>query len=151
METRTFLSTMPHAMIVEDESDLSAVYKMALMKAGYFVQTFNNGIDAAEHLKKVSPRLLLLDLNLPGASGEEILKSIKNVPAHQDTKVFLLTSNVQMGDHLATEVDILLEKPVRFKLLCRLAEKYKPERRKYRVEKLVTVQLTSKPSLQIQN
>ncbi|MEM8862783.1 MAG: response regulator [Chloroflexota bacterium] len=134
METETFLSTMPHAIIVEDESALSEVYSMALTQAGYFVQTFSNGVDAAEHLKKVSPRLILLDLNLPGASGEEILRSMKDVPAHQDTKIFLLTSNARMGRHLAGEVDILLEKPVRYRLLYRLAEKFKPQRSQPKLE-----------------
>lgn len=128
MKKETHLGTMPHAMIIEDESALSEVYNIALTQAGYFVQTFNNGKDAAKHLSKVSPRLIVLDLNLPGATGEEILQVIKNEPAHQDTKIFLITSNVRMGRHLAEEVDIFLEKPVRFKLLCRLAEKYKPER-----------------------
>ena len=149
MEKKTLSNTKPHAIIIEEESALSEIYQIALTQAGYFVQTFSNGKEAAEHLKKVSPRLLLLDLNLPGATGEEILKSIKGVPAHQDTKIFMITANARMGRHLASEVDILLEKPVRFKLLCRLAEKYKPERRKHSGVQTVKHQPISNPSLQI--
>ncbi len=118
----------PHAIIVEDESSLSEIYKVALTQAGYFVQTIHNGTDAINHLKKVSPRLLLLDLNLPGASGDEILASIEDVDAYRDTKIFLISANARMGRHLASKVDLVLEKPVRFNLLIRLAEKYKPIR-----------------------
>lgn len=119
----------PHAIIVEDESALTVVYAKALEAAGYYVQVFNNGSEALEHLKKVSPRLLLLDLSLPGANGEEILEAILDMPAHKYTKIFLISSNARLARHLFDKVDIVLEKPVRYKLLCRLAEKYKPKRK----------------------
>lgn len=127
-ENKTTDGLRPHAIIVEDESSLSEIYKVALTQAGYFVQTIHNGTDAIKHLRKVSPRLLLLDLNLPGASGDEILDSIEDVDAYKDTKIFLISANARMGRHLANKVDLVLEKPVRFNLLIRLAEKFKPAR-----------------------
>ena len=119
----------PHAIIVEDESALSEIYSKALDQAGYYVESFRNGKEALVHLKKVSPRLLLLDLNLPGASGDEILESINKVKAFRDTKIFLISANPYLSQQFSGKVDLILEKPVGYSVLCRLAEKYKPRTR----------------------
>ncbi len=119
----------PHAIIVEDEMALSEIYSKALEQAGYYVEAFRNGQDALVHLKKVSPRLLLLDLNLPGASGNEILDSIKKKKAFKDTKIFLISANPQLSLEFEGKVDLILEKPVGYSVLSRLAEKYKPIRK----------------------
>ncbi|MFK7801185.1 MAG: PleD family two-component system response regulator [Anaerolineae bacterium] len=119
---------MPHAVIVEDEEALSVAFQMALTQAGYYVQVIRDGRQALKHLKNISPRLLLLDLNLPGVSGADILASIKELPAYKDTHIFLVTANTRLAQELEGSVDLVLEKPIGIKVLQRLAERYKPMR-----------------------
>ena len=119
---------LPHAVIVEDEEALSVAFQIALTQAGYYVQVIRDGRQAFKHLKNVSPRLLILDLNLPGVSGDEILKAVKELPAYKDTHIFVVTANTRLGQELEPLVDLVLEKPIRIKVLRQLAERYKPVR-----------------------
>ena len=118
----------PHAIIVEDEKALATAYKIALTEAGYYVEHFNNGKKALKHLKNVAPRLLLLDLNLPEVSGDEILESIKRLRGYKDTYIFLISANYRLAEELADSADIVLQKPVGIRILQKIAERYKPLR-----------------------
>lgn len=120
---------LPHAIIVEDQKDLANAYSIALTQAGYFVKIISNGKEALKVLKSVSPRLLLLDLNLPEVSGDEILESIKDLPAYKHTRIFLISANTRMAQHLTDEVDLVLEKPIGIRVLKRLAARHSPNKK----------------------
>ena len=122
---------LPHAIIVEDEPNFASIYRYALEQAGYYVEVIRNGLDALDHLKKVSPRLLILDLNLPGLGGDEVLKEIQRMRAYKDTKIFLATANVRLAQELSDRVDLVLEKPIDYKVLAKLAMKHKPTRKEF--------------------
>src|SRR5512143_1027080 len=62
-------------LLVEDDAELSARLKADLGRAGYAVDTADNGIDA-QHLGAQEPYdAVILDLGLPGRSGLEVLKN----------------------------------------------------------------------------
>lgn len=64
-------------MIVEDEADISRLLVKILKGAGYqTIQAFS-GTEAGLLLKMESPDLILLDLMLPGITGEELLHDIR--------------------------------------------------------------------------
>lgn len=120
----------PHAIIVEDEQALATAYKIALTQAGYYVEHFTNGKKALKHLKNVAPRLLLLDLNLPEVSGDEILEAIKQLRGYKDTYIFLITANYRLAEELSASADIVLQKPIGIRVLRKIAERYKPAKEK---------------------
>lgn len=68
-----------------------------------------SGEDALDHLRglgahagaAMTPDLVLLDLNLPGLHGQEVLAEIKSDPALQSIPVLVLTSSPARGDVLA--------------------------------------------------
>lgn len=65
-------------MIVEDDTNINHLLKTALEKAGYGVIQAFSGTEAILLLEMKKPvSLVLLDLMLPGISGEEVLKSIR--------------------------------------------------------------------------
>ena len=66
-------------MIVEDDTAISDLLKEALEKEGYIVSRAYSGTEALMLLEKEKPDLLLLDLMLPGLSGEELMPKLKGI------------------------------------------------------------------------
>ena len=68
---------MTRVLVVEDESNLREPLVYLLEKEGYQVIEADNGNDAVDSFRKNSPDLILLDLMLPGMSGNEVCRTIR--------------------------------------------------------------------------
>lgn len=82
---------MNHILIIDDDVNINKMLDAILTKAGYRVSHAYSGTEALLFLSGERPDLILLDLMLPGLSGEEVLPEIKGVPvivmsAKVDTK-----------------------------------------------------------------
>ena len=66
--------------IIDDDMHIGNMLEEVLTKEGYGVIRAYSGTEAALLLEKRSPDLILLDLMLPGLSGEELLERIKYLP-----------------------------------------------------------------------
>ena len=73
----------PFALIVEDDRDIAALFRHVLDIAGYYTEIVMHGREAVNRLKSAQPDIVLLDLNLPGVSGEKILEGMRAGPAAQ--------------------------------------------------------------------
>ena len=82
---------MAKILIVEDDQDLNAAYKIILEKEGHSVETSFNGKEALEKLKNFDPQLILLDLLMPIMGGLEFLKNF-DLKARPDVKVLIFTN-----------------------------------------------------------
>ncbi|SMC34358.1 DNA-binding response regulator, OmpR family, contains REC and winged-helix (wHTH) domain [Oscillospiraceae bacterium] len=72
--------TMKKILIVDDDTYINEMVQKALTSAGYSVVSAFSGTEALLVLKSETPDLILLDLMLPGLSGEELLPLIKDIP-----------------------------------------------------------------------
>ena len=105
--------------IVDDDIYIGNMLEEVLMKEGYGVLRAYSGTEALMLLSKRMPDLVLLDLMLPGLSGEQILPKIKNIP------VIVVSAKVDLDN----KVDLLyrgavdyITKPFNTKeLLARIA------------------------------
>lgn len=87
-------------MIVEDESDINELLVKILEEAEYqTVQAFS-GTEAKLLLEKTVPDLILLDLMLPGISGEELLHDIRE-NKHYNVPVLILSAKNSLGDKVS--------------------------------------------------
>ncbi len=68
---------MTRVLVVEDEPNLREPLVYLLEKEGYQVIEADNGNDAVDSFRKNSPDLILLDLMLPGMSGNEVCRTIR--------------------------------------------------------------------------
>lgn len=68
---------MTRVLVVEDEPNLREPLVYLLEKEGYEVLEAENGNTAIESFRKNSPELILLDLMLPGISGNEVCRIIR--------------------------------------------------------------------------
>ena len=67
-------------LIIDDDENIGNMLNEALIKEGYEVLRAYSGTEALMVLEKSRPDLVLLDLMLPGLSGEEVLPKLKGIP-----------------------------------------------------------------------
>lgn len=66
-------------LIVDDEKPICSMLKKFLTIKGYEPITVINGENALEKIKKERPRIILLDIRMPGMDGIQTLKRIKEL------------------------------------------------------------------------
>lgn len=71
---------MPNILIIDDDAHINDIVSKALKAEGYEVSQAYSGTEALMLLSHSKPDLILLDLMLPGLSGEELLPQIKYIP-----------------------------------------------------------------------
>jgi DNA-binding response OmpR family regulator len=84
-------------VIVEDNTDLSLIYKTRLEMLGYECIEANDGIAALYFIQKELPDLVLLDLMVPGIAGDQILIKMRGSNWGKDIPVFII-SNLNEAD-----------------------------------------------------
>lgn len=89
---------MQTIFVIDDDAAIGDLEQEALEGAGYRVVRAYSGTEALLALKNMKPDLVLLDLMLPGLSGEAILPSIRNVP------VIVVSAKAEIQD----KVDLLM-------------------------------------------
>jgi CheY-like chemotaxis protein len=95
----TFLSEVPHILVVEDNPGDVMLVKLALSESEVqgSVEVITTGQDATRRLcadeESVCPSLVLLDLNLPGGDGLEVLTKIRTESNCRDVPVIVFTSS----------------------------------------------------------
>ena len=90
----------PRILVVEDEPDIAALIAYQLTREGFRVETAATGTDAMTSVNRAVPDLLILDLMLPGMSGDEVLEALRKEPATQATPVLILTAKRQQEDRI---------------------------------------------------
>ncbi len=76
-------------LVVDNQIQTRELFYDLLTKRGYQVITASNGKDAVEYSANETPDLVLLDINMPGMDGIDVLRKIKS--ASLSTKVVMLT------------------------------------------------------------
>jgi CheY-like chemotaxis protein len=104
----------PLALIVEDEFDISIVFSRALQAAGFETEVIRNGDTALEWLSSSKPDIVILDLNLPGVNGPEILQHIRADERLAKTPVIVATAYARLAEGIRDRADQVLFKPVSF-------------------------------------
>ena len=88
--------TVLRLLIVEDEKQICDMVAKSLYDAGYEVDTCYDGEEALECILSEEYDLIVLDLNLPGMDGMEILKELRQ--KNEETKVIILSARGQIAD-----------------------------------------------------
>ncbi|MFB9991469.1 response regulator [Deinococcus oregonensis] len=119
------VSQRPYILLVDDNPLDIELTLLALAEHGLHEQVLviDHGQEALDFLQAASgpngrwdglPSLILLDLNMPGVSGAEILKQIRNQSVTRRLCVVILSSSDLPQDHAACETaDAYLIKPLR--------------------------------------
>jgi diguanylate cyclase len=110
----------PSALIVEDDRDIVALFRHVLDLAGYQTEIIMHGKLALEHLAKYKPDIVLLDLNLPGVSGGEILAAMRADDRLKHVPVVVITAHAHLIATLPARPEFVLIKPVNIEQMSNL-------------------------------
>ena len=102
-------------LIVDDNPINLKLIRVLLAGEGYDVRTATAAEEALDLLKDFQPRLILMDIQLPGMDGLELTRRIKADPAMQKTVILALTAYAMKGDEekaLAAGCDGYITKPI---------------------------------------
>ena len=79
-------------LVVEDDTDLQALYKLKLEHDGFQVYVANNGVEGLAGAKEWHPDIILLDLMMPVMTGPEMLAHLRSERWGSDMRVIVLTN-----------------------------------------------------------
>ena len=88
---------MKTILIVEDDSNVRQELGILLSNEGYRIRELTDFQNVEAQLEKAEVDLILLDINLPGVSGEELLRRFRK---HSQTPVIMVTSRTQEADEV---------------------------------------------------
>ena len=114
-------------MIVDDEQDITTVFKMGLENNQFVVTTFNDPLEALSKFRPGLYDLLILDIRMPGLNGFQLYRRIRDID--NKVKVCFLTAFDESRREFRTsfpfleEVKCYLKKPITVRdLVKRLAD-----------------------------
>lgn len=90
-----------YILIVEDDNEINQMLRELLQGHGFETVSAFSGTEALLHIEKEAPLAVILDLMLPGMSGEELLERIKNI----DSGISVIVSSAK--DNVNTRIALL--------------------------------------------
>ena len=112
---------MPQILVVDDEPVFRDTLAFNLRRDGFDVTTAADGLSAVEAFQKTEPDLILLDLMLPGISGIEVCKRVREVSSVPIIMVTAKDDEIDKVVGLEVGADDYLTKPYSYReLLARI-------------------------------
>ncbi|WP_105984380.1 MULTISPECIES: phosphate regulon transcriptional regulator PhoB [unclassified Brucella] len=94
------MSQVPRIAVVEDEEALSVLLRYNLEAEGYQVDTMLRGDEAEIALRESVPDLLILDWMLPGVSGIELCRRLRQRPETERLPIIMLTARGEESERV---------------------------------------------------
>ncbi|MFQ9240712.1 MAG: response regulator transcription factor [Roseburia sp.] len=131
---------MSHILIIDDDIHINEMLEEVLIQEGYQVSHAYSGTEALLFLANEKPDLILLDLMLPGLTGEEVLSQIEKIP------VIVMSAKVEVKDKVAlllNGAEDYITKPFEIEeLLARIVVQLRKSTRLDSSEKLMYREIT---------
>jgi two-component system, OmpR family, phosphate regulon response regulator PhoB len=102
----------PTVLIVDDDPAIRKMLVEVLSLEGYPTETANDGREALDILDHSGPRVVLLDLLMPGVSGRQVMEQLRATPgARAKHGIIFLSAVNKLEEHRDLEPDATLAKP----------------------------------------
>jgi len=120
-------------LIIDDENDLRSALTKCIRKAGFDTIEAANGDEALHFIEERQPDLILVDVMMPGISGIEVCRILRNDPKTSGIKIIMLSARGQIKEQeegLNAGADRYITKPFDYVELMRVVEELlsKPRR-----------------------
>lgn len=105
---------MANVLVIEDRPNIGMVFELALTEEGHAVKVVNDGKKGLEILTgDTHPDVVILDLNMPGISGREVLKIMRNDILLRNIPVIIVSGSVPTPDVMPPDgtYQAFIEKP----------------------------------------
>jgi len=114
-------------LIVDDDPMSVKLIRALLTAEGYSLRSAKSAEEALDVLKTFSPKMILIDIQLPGLDGLELARELRRNPAMGKTSIVLLTGYAMKGDPQKAQTagcDGYITKPVDVRTLPSLVSKF---------------------------
>ncbi|NEM90148.1 response regulator [Galbitalea soli] len=101
------------AVVVEDDADIRNLLQTVLTQGGFEVYTASNGLDGLEAVRRHSPLVTTLDVNMPGMNGFEAARQIRAISTTYIVMLTALSEEVDTIQGLEAGADDFVTKPFR--------------------------------------
>jgi signal transduction histidine kinase/CheY-like chemotaxis protein len=131
-------------LYIEDNRENRMLVRAIMEAEGYTIVDAEDGLSGIEAAVREEPALILLDVNLPGIDGYEVVAVIKSFPAFATTPVVALTAYAMEGDRQRTLVagcDGYIQKPIDVDAFPRQVEEFLHGKREHVEEREAGVYL----------
>jgi DNA-binding response OmpR family regulator len=118
---------MKRILIVDDEAHMTRVLKLYLERAGYVVETVQNGQIALNSILKSAPDAMVTDIQMPLMTGKELCLALEEQYPQRIFPIFVMTSMTDREHREWTQkINNLefLEKPLSMRALTRELDKH---------------------------
>jgi CheY-like chemotaxis protein len=110
------LHNPPQILVVDDVADNLFLFQTILESEGYQVDTAEDGLAALGKIRVSPPKLVLLDIMMPGLNGYEVTRSVRQDYSQAQLPIVLITAHDECFQHPYQELGAndLIRKPVDF-------------------------------------
>lgn len=91
----------PRLLLIEDEEDIAALIKLQAEISGYKLHVEVDGLNGLRAIEREKPDLIILDIMLPGQSGLDVCRKVKNNPDLKTIPVIMISAKSE-------ELDVVL-------------------------------------------
>lgn len=88
-------------LVVDDDQPILLLMKNILTEFRFEARTASSGVEAIEAVRESRPDLILLDMNMPGMAGDEVLRQIRQEHGLSDVPVLILSGEPLSSEELA--------------------------------------------------
>lgn len=102
-------------LLIEDNEQNRYLATFLLEKSGYAVVAASDGAQGIDLAERLRPRMILLDIQLPGMDGYAVARALREKPALHDVPIVAVTSYAMAGDRektIAAGCNGYMEKPI---------------------------------------
>ena len=117
-------------LIVDDNPDQRALYVDILTHSGYQVIEARDGAEAIQRARDDQPALILMDVTMPGTSGWNAVRAVRDQVETRDIPVIVITGLTATRDRdasFAAGSDAYLSKPVSPRRLLEEVRRFIPQ------------------------
>ena len=106
------MSSKPTILVVDDDQPIVTLMRKLLSEFGFDVVTAMSGAEALEAARANPPALVLLDKNMPGMSGTEVVRALREDPRFERLPILILSGESMTKKELAEmKADAAVLKP----------------------------------------
>jgi PAS domain S-box-containing protein len=130
LHTEAAALSAPTVLVIDDDANVRELMMRYLSREGFRIETAANGTEGLQRARELQPDAITLDVMMPGMDGWAVLSSLKADPDLADIPVVILTivDNRNLG--FALGASDYLTKPIDYKRLTTLLNKYCPEEKR---------------------
>jgi len=87
-------------LVIDDEILNIHLYTDILSHTNFEIETALNGEEALNKLTSFAPDLILMDVMMPGMTGYEVCRKVRNIPRHRFTKIIMISACTDLDERL---------------------------------------------------